>query len=494
MNKPLLGSNITYIRPKSAVGLISKYWSSVEPNINNKTIFVGDIHGDLHQFLAPLVMSGLITLDGTVKEIANENAYKSTMFVKGSETDIVSKVEHFPELNLYIPSYKVNSNCSSKIVFLGDVIHEWIFSRPILYMLTDLLRNVPDKLIFIYGNHDCNILAQYPLFRRRKLNIEKCLETTFHTMSNELSMFPNVNFNKFELIYMNSSDKGIEFMYSYMSHLFEPLYEIYSNCLGTLSKCFVIDSVPIIVSHTTWNMTMVPRVVLEKNLNSYLQDSDNSVYEKLNPDYETKPESKTYIMKLFKSVRDPDLAHLRVIREKLLNLKLNVSDYEHISDSMNDIFNGLKSITLSNNMILYNRSTEFIFMNHIIGHTPGFEWREVGINVTPCTYRNERLEKLKPEIINDKSVYYWDFHCSAGYDLSEYSRPDFVYVDNNRMERNRDGKRIHEDVFEMSNLPSFNFIINNEKDSMLICESKSKYVGDKTTIDSDDESNESVSE
>lgn len=105
------GGNITDISQFNGIKLITSYWSSVEER-NNESIysFVGDVHGDLHQFVAPLVINNVVSLTGEV-EVKDENIF------------------------YYVPKYKINEQSKCKVIYLGDVADEWIFSRTISLML-----------------------------------------------------------------------------------------------------------------------------------------------------------------------------------------------------------------------------------------------------------------------------------------------------------------------------------------------------------------------
>lgn len=125
-----------------------------------------------------------------------------------------------------------------------------------------------------------------------------------------------------------------------------------------------------------------------------------------------------------------------------------------------------------------------MFVNQITGHTPGGTWRDIGVNVGESTFYEERLKKLTPEQHNERYLFYWDFNASAGYVKEEFSRPDFVYVANEHVNPNTysadeiiDNNELPDSMFEITNLPAFNFIISNNKDSMMVYSKKSKHTG-----------------
>lgn len=486
--KPLIGSNITRITQHAGIDLVVDYWSKVTPTLTDHTLFVGDVHADINQFLAPLVMSGLITLTRNIKAIPNETAYPCTIFAKSDkEEDELLKLSHFDELTLYIPEYIINAECKSKIVYLGDIIHEWIFGRVCLYILYDLLFRVPNNIVYIYGNHDLNVLAIYPLYRRMLINMGAIMQTTYDTMAKEMNMYKSLHFYNFNIEY-NGNDNGLGklFMYAYLAHLFEPLYDIFISKRGCLCKYLTIDNVPFIVSHCVWDMKWLPAFVDSKasGFNNNLQYIHYSVYSRVREE-KTKDESKELLLYLHntcKSKTGPSPVSVDV--SKIANTHYKGYEYRELANAMNDIIDGSQYFALTNNIMLRNRSTYNLFVNQITGHTPGGTWRDIGVNVGESTYYNERLTKLTPEQINKRYLFYWDFNASAGYVKDEFSRPDFVYVGNEHVNDNKYGAEdisdenvLNEGVFDITNLPAFNYILSNDKDSVIVCSKKSKHTG-----------------
>ena len=164
------GGNITDISQFNGIKLITSYWSSVEERNNESEYsFVGAVHGDLHQFLAPLVINNVISLTGEV-ETENEN------------------------IMYYVPKYKINEQPKCKVIYLGDIADEWIFSRTISLMLYELLKN---KVIsYIYGNHDLSIIGRYHLFKQRKLNIAEDIPPLWETIKKELNCVKEIKIYK----------------------------------------------------------------------------------------------------------------------------------------------------------------------------------------------------------------------------------------------------------------------------------------------------------
>lgn len=484
--KPLVGANITRISLHAGIDLALDYWLHIQPTLTNHTIFVGDVHADINQFIAPLVMSGLITLTGELALIPNEQAYKSTIFAKTDKDEELMNLPHYDELTLFVPKYTINKTCTSKIIYLGDLIHEWIFGRVVMYMLHDLLNQVPDNIVYIYGNHDLNVLAIYPLYRRRLINMGNIMQTTYDTMAKELNMYKSVHFYQFKVDFNGDELLGQVFTYAYLAHIFEPLYDIFVNRRGRLSHYINIDNVPFIVSHCVWDLKWIPNFIDSKasGMNNNLSYVHYSVYSRVT-DYKAKPESKEYLLSLHsccKSKSGPSPTSVDIT--KLTERKLKGYEYRELSEAMNDIIDGSQFIALTNNIMLKNRVTYNMFVNQITGHTPGGSWRDIGANVGHSTFYEERLKKLTPELHNERYLFYWDFNASAGYDKDEFSRPDFVYVANEHVnvqtysaDEINDTNELPESIFEITNLPAFNYIVSNNKDSMMVYSKKSKHTG-----------------
>ena len=416
------GGNITDISQFNGIKLITSYWSSVEErNKDSIYSFVGDVHGDLHQFLAPLVINNVISLTGEVE------AKDETIFY-------------------YVPKYKINEQSICKVIYLGDISDEWIFSRTISLMLYELLKK--KAILYIYGNHDLSIIGRYYLFKQRKLNISKDIPPLWETVKKELNCIKEIKIYKDKILYENDEEKGLDFLYKYLDPLFENLYKIFSEQLGKLSLAVNVNDVPYIISHCTWSKNAIKQLLGKSKILENAQrpsDKDKSQLEQIIDKYKPSPESIKYLS---------DIA---------FNNQQNI-DYIKLSNSANDVFYSQSRLYISKNGITYSRNIENIFVNQITGHSIGSEWRDINVNIKPSTFNNERIEKLKPEVINGKKIYYFDFGSSAGYDHDEISRPDYVYVNSFGM--------------YVTNLPGFSFISSksldnlNDKDSMLVMKDK----------------------
>ena len=429
------GGNITDISQKDGLKLIVKYWSNRNETIDSDVFIVGDVHGDLHQFLSPLIMSGIITLDGNL----TEEKYK------------------YSESSLYLPSYTINKIKHKKIIYLGDMIDEWIFNRQVARILRNLLEKT-NNIIYIYGNHDLALIGRYFLYKEGKINIPYDLPPLWETLKGELNNHRNIKLYGDKIEYEGNAEKGIDFLNDYLESLFEDMYHIFSERLGKLSQVVRINNISFMISHSTWTQNSLKQLVQGQASKSN-RPGDNEVTQ-LKPiidGYKINDKSKSIVNSV-----------LHLIRNGGNNNTFDEIDYTQLSTACNDLFNSQSRLFITKNGITYTRNKETIFLNHITGHTSGSEWRDIGVNTEPSTSHDERIKKLSPEIINGRKVYYFDFDCSAGYDHDEISRPDFVYITRNSL--------------GVTNLPSFNFIMSNKRQSMVVSPSKTR-MGGKTTID-----------
>lgn len=111
-----------------------KYQESHD-RVNYKHIFVGDVHGDLLQFILPLIDTGTITLTGKVTSVKQK----------------------YTELDIHLPEYSCNK-CNSEIYYLGDLVDGWIFSRQVVIMLARIMRECKNVHL-CFGNHDATYMV-----------------------------------------------------------------------------------------------------------------------------------------------------------------------------------------------------------------------------------------------------------------------------------------------------------------------------------------------
>lgn len=454
---PLSGGNKTDINQLQGLELVVKYWSTRWQNynkaVNAKVVFIGDVHGDIHQFIAPLVMCNIITLSGKIKTIDSK-------------------------IHLHIPDYQLATNETTTVIYLGDMVDEWIFSRSIVTMLKNILKE-RKNVFYIYGNHDVSILGRYFLFKERKLKLRHDIPALWQTLKKELSPYPEIRIINDSILYNNDETEGLNFMYSYIEPLFEGLYEIFTNQLGRLSLCVEINEVPFIVSHSTWTFNAIKQ--LAETLTRPTSDVSEDLTKYERPGDRLEEQSNTLLSKNevenhLRNIGEDTKRFILDVRKRFSNSREQTEmkqDYVTLSKICNELFLLLSRRVISKNYVTYSRNTENVFLNHVVGHSIGDEFRDINVNVGQSVYENERKNKLKPFVVNGRKVYYFDFGTSAGYDLEEISRPDFVYVD-------------ERDELRVSGLPGFNFIIKygDEGSShlMLVLKNKTTRSSEKETV------------
>lgn len=427
------GGNMHDISPEEGLKLLISYWITYSEFTDSEYVFVGDVHGDFNQFIAPLISSKLIKLNPSLHSYQHSNNTS------------------FPETTLFIPDYTILDGCTSTIIYLGDLVDEWIFSRTILHILKDLLTNEVSKkhIKFIYGNHDLSLIGRYQLFKDNLLKIPYDLPTTWNTIKKELNYSPNIKIYEDKILYKNDPKMGEQFLREYLDSLFDDLFYIFDNKLGYISCTGYINDTPYIISHTTWNPTSLWR--LFKNIiPNYTSRPGDLIPE------QKKPITNSSLPDKATSILEDILKH----ESRSIELIPNFS-YEKLSWSCNSYIYTRSRLYISKNAISYSRQTKDIFLNQIIGHTPGGVYRNQGINSEPSIFEDERESKLKPKIYNNCKVFYFDFLTSAGYDHDEVSRPDFVIC------KNGDG-------FRLSNLNSFAFERNKNGCVLHVFKGKSK--------------------
>lgn len=411
------GGNITDITQREGIKLLSRYWKTMNSADEMDVIFVGDVHGDFNQFIAPLIQSKLITI---------------------SSDEIEEHIEQ--GMPIYTPKYIIDKNSSVKVVYLGDMVDEWIFSRSIVYMLHDLLKTIPNNVKYIYGNHDLSIISRYYLFKSRQLDISEDIPCLWNTLKKELNYVKNLKIVKNKAFLDGDEQKGSDFIFNYCCPLFEHLFTIFKENLGTVSLAIEINKTQYMISHTTWTIPALKQLI---------STNDSTNANRLN---DFNPEQKKPLINETFDLKTELLFINDVVKHK------SCLDYKKLSDAVNKVFRTKTRLYLSKNLLTYTRTIDNAFLNHIVGHSPGFEYRDQHVNSSPSTYDFERKQKLSPTIISTFKIYYFDFGCSAGYDHDEISRPDYVYTTSKGM--------------FVSNLPALSFISLNGKDALLIMKDK----------------------
>ena len=458
-NFEMKGSNILDINQINGIKLITRYWSKQHPTVPDKSVmFVGDIHGDLHQFLAPLVLSGLITLTGKIINFEqhiysiNEEDFKvPTKFNTEQKQDPkhIIFAPKYDECDVYIPDYTINIKCNSTIIFLGDFIDEWVYSRNIICMLSSLYTHseIHKNIITIFGNHDLGIIGRYAMFRKHLISIPEDLPTTWNTMKRELRAYPNVRIIGNELTYKNKADTN--FVTEYVTPLFEEIYHIFRYHSQLAKVCFINDE-PVVISHTIWSSSAI-----EKFVNDVPRTTQTD-REHDNLPIQSQP------VAINGSSYDP--AFMKLILRELgnYNSKIPNGDVSNLISNMNKLYFTRSNKFMCKNNITYTRTVEKACLNQVVGHTPGGWFRDIGANPGLSQFNSERLKKLEPTMNNNCKLWYFDFGVSAGYDRDEISRPDFVYTTAKG--------------FEVTNLDAFKYCLNKDKYGMNVYDGKTRKV------------------
>lgn len=203
------------IDQKESIEIITEYWSKKKPyDLKSKNIFVGDVHGDLNQFLLPLVQTGAI-------EIVNH----IHIAAKGL-------------IPVYVPDW-IEGNNEINIYYLGDYIDGGIYSRTILCMMVEL--STCKNIHFVIGNHDANVLGRYHEFENGHLNY-RSLISYWPTLQIEVSAY--------EKIHMWKNNVEPDFLSEYFKPLFDSLWKLFTE--KKLNVCYEVnlDNDSYIVSHT----------------------------------------------------------------------------------------------------------------------------------------------------------------------------------------------------------------------------------------------------
>jgi len=336
--------NILEISHETALQLLIDKWMDIQNKQHPKmlTCFVGDIHGDFNQLLAPLILTSTIKLTGRIVNMLPEYEYL---------------------------------NSSTKIIYLGDYVDGWIFSRHVVMFLAELFKlHNPKNIILIFGNHDLSYIGRYKLFKLGGLNFEQDIPSGYEIYKDELKTNPSLT--EFE----------------YLTPIFNSLWYLFENNHLKLCDKAKINGLDFIISHNTWT---------KRGLKELYDAVSGNLEPKIN-----RPGDKNPIQ-----------------QERFKQFDKNIS-----SDNYNELFKMCPYFYIARNKLTYMRNTEDIIFNQIVGHTIGAEWAKYGINSEPSITNEERRNKLNPKIINDKYIFYFDFGSTPEYNSNNQSKPDFVYI------------------------------------------------------------------
>lgn len=353
-------------------------------------IFVGDCHGDLYQFLAPLILTGFAKFkdheieDKYIKgsriepfdEMAREDLRSSLGIELTPEIEYLFKI---PFIHLeYDPAVLKNR----RIIYLGDYVDRGIASMTILLLIQDIKKRTDVDIEFLIGNHEAfaiNILNR--VYEENKPLHEKMI-----TYQNMLYTFLS-NYRKFELkdnippitlhgdtvMFDGDRKKGINLVFQFYKH--------YAKLLSTFvnKRYFKLFS--------SYHEFLVAHNVVTKNM-----------------------------LRIF-SARSPfPIDEIDPKNVKLLAFAVNENFYNMPIGDI--IASGL----------LMQRTLVGCTFNMIVGHTVGGSKKMIGFNNLESYSNEDRWKHLIPYIPPGQTnkIYFFDFGVTFGEDEYNYSKPDFV--------------------------------------------------------------------
>lgn len=409
------------IEQEESVRILAHYWSTYKPkDIKTHHVFIGDIHGDLNQLLLPLVELGIIQVSNKIKRVYHDD---------------ISKL-----CDVFIPEF-VLLRSNVDVYVLGDFIDEGMHSRSVVAMLHELSKH--DFIHLVIGNHDANILGRYNEYKNDKLDY-KSLRSYWPTLQRESTAYDDVFIVKGKVL-IKDSDK---FLKAYFKPLFDWYYGLFSQ--GKLNVCYQldIDKTKYIISHT---------LITAKGIAELMENRGRKIDGSRGDDA---------------SILEPDDAAKKHISEIMKKDKF-MFNYEDI----NTLFRYSSASYIAANRLLYNRMEKDPWANYsIIGHTPGFEYRQMGVNPHPCRDFTERQSHCQPMRAHDPKkayIYYFDILASSGYDNDDVSRPDyFYYIDAETAKEFKEKKYAKHDekengLFLVSNAQALHLYYNIEKERLV---------------------------
>ena len=486
--------NETDIDEMNAVQLLSRRYAALERASEHvKYIFIGDIHGDLHQLLDPLVRYGVINIDRTgcvEKVLLNDmlDEYETWMKTAGKQFKCRQVGEFrkaeglIDSFDAWIPRFTINEPdkwLCDKVVILGDLINEWINSRSVVAIVRRLLMKYCDNVIFIYGNHDMRAVGNFPRFITGEYDLTD-IPSMWCTMKKS---FVNSNVmirgNEARLVcesgkMLNGEITASDHVWLYMFPVFWCLHDIYAKRLGRV--CYYLNRSDntadnganrgIIVSHTFWSGEILKRMVLWKPkydtedvlkrnyFNGVSIETSLADYQTINKFIEC---SKICLN---------DDAETRTNRRKTLQ----ELDLNKLVDEINRCFYikpyafCMKTLLLNNRFvhgINCNGDIGNIILDFIVGHTYPDECCDIHVNIG-----RDYEQKLNGTVLyTGGCVRFFDFASSAGYNINSISTPRYVVFDGN--------------MFDLISTGRYKFAYENGKYVMIEYDLKNIYDADK---------------
>lgn len=397
----------------ASIRILAHYWSTYKPkDINTKTVFVGDIHGDLNQLLLPLVELGIIQVNNSIRCV-----YESTREL----------------CKVYIPDFIVLRS-DIDVYFLGDYIDEGNHSRSCVAIIHELSKH--DFIHLLIGNHDANILGRYNEYKNKTLRFQS-LKSYWPTLQREATAYDA----------FSKGNVDDELLNDYFNPLFDWYFDLFKN--RKLNVCYQLelDRRKFIVSHAIITKRSIHELVENKSRASITADD--------------------------KPLIEGDITNIKKKNEFMLN-------YEDV----NTLFLHSNASFITSNRLLYNRlETDFWSKLNIVGHTPGFEYRQIA-NPKPCRDKEERQSHCQPTKRGDALIYYFDILASSGYNIDNVSRPDYFYYLNTEAVKEYSKEKYAKDtaalkgVFMVSNSQALHLEYNVDKDELIFESYKGKNRSD----------------
>ena len=359
-------------------------------------IFVGDCHGDLYQFLAPLILTGFAKFkdheieDKYIKgsridpfdEMAREDLRSSLGISLTPEIEYLFKI---PFIHLeYEPSVLKNR----RIIYLGDYVDRGIASMTILLLIQDIKKRTNVDIEFLIGNHEAfaiNVLNR--VYEENKPLHEKMItyqNMLFTFLSNYRKFeikdnFPPITLHGDTVMFDGDRKKGINLVFQF--------YKSYAKLLSTFvnKRYFKLFS--------SYHEFLVAHNIVTKNM-----------------------------LRIF-SARSPFSID-----------EIDPKDVKLLAFAVNEAFYNMPINDIIASGLLMQRTLEGCTFNMIVGHTVGGSKKMIGFNNLESYSNEDRWKHLIPYIPPGQTnkIYFFDFGVTFGEDEYNYSKPDFVMFKNGK--------------------------------------------------------------
>lgn len=429
-----------------------------------KYVFVGDIHGDLHQLLFPLIRYNVVSvgyasennlkwkntneiLDDIQKDIETDVLFQNKAIDKKKCVDNIKELKGLyktlqeVKLNRNIDMYTFNISINpvekwlcDKIIVLGDLVDVWISSRYVVKILHDLVSMYPKQVVLIIGNHDARHIGCYLRCLHEDIVYSE-ISPMWCSLKKSLSADMCVRFIKDSVVWDNIP-KQIKNKYNprmyvdlYMIQEMFMLHELFRKKLFKVCDLIYESGKSYIISHTFWSAEILSKTItriMESEYPYECIESKMGLY-----DY---PNIAMYVRKSMNTFQKNALGEksedvstgekpevIVMDNEKMLKFVSEINEMFY-----NKSYAFLAKPLLLTSRFMYKHNTEsamgYIDLDFIVGHT--FPNNHHVLNVNVGLDLQHKL--LGDHTVNGGSVRYFDFGSSAGYDLDTISKPRFV--------------------------------------------------------------------